>query len=42
MASRQMISGLPPGFVVSNFCSEILVPGNGRFALEVPENHDNL
>ena len=31
LTSRQTISSLPPGFAGSNFCSEILVSGDGRF-----------
>src|SRR6185503_6040173 len=31
LTSRRTISSLPPGFVGSNFCSEILVSSDGRF-----------
>jgi 6-phosphogluconolactonase len=31
LAPRQTISTLPPGFAGTNFCSEILVSGDGRF-----------
>jgi 6-phosphogluconolactonase (cycloisomerase 2 family) len=31
LAARQTISTLPPGFAGTNFCSEILVSGDGKF-----------
>src|SRR5213593_539194 len=42
LASRQTISSLPPGFVGSNFCSEILVSGDGRFVYAGNRLHDSI
>jgi len=42
LASRQTISSLPPGFVGSNFCSEILVSGDGRFVYVGNRLHDSI
>src|SRR5204862_4211822 len=41
LASRQTISSLPPGFAGSNFCSEILVSGDGRFVYARNRLHDS-
>ena len=40
--SRQTISSLPPGFAGSNFCSEILVSGDGRFVYAGNRLHDSI
>lgn len=40
--SRQTISTLPPGFAGSNFCSEILVSGDGRFVYAGNRLHDSI
>ncbi len=40
--SRQTISSLPPGFAGSNFCSEILVSGDGRFVYAGNRLHDSV
>jgi 6-phosphogluconolactonase len=42
LTSRQTISSLPPGFAGSNFCSEILVSGNGRFVYAGNRLHDSI
>jgi 6-phosphogluconolactonase (cycloisomerase 2 family) len=42
LAARQTISSLPPGFVGSNFCSEILVSGDGRFVYAGNRLHDSI
>jgi 6-phosphogluconolactonase len=42
LASRQTISSLPPGFAGSNFCSEILVSGDGRFVYAGNRLHDSV
>jgi 6-phosphogluconolactonase (cycloisomerase 2 family) len=39
---RQTISTLPPGFAGSNFCSEILVSGDGRFVYAGNRLHDSI
>jgi len=42
LASRQTISTLPPGFVGSNFCSEILVSADGKFVYAGNRLHDSI
>jgi len=42
LTSRQTISSLPPGFAGSNFCSEILVSGDGRFVYAGNRLHDSV
>ncbi len=42
LASRQTVSTLPPGFAGSNFCSEILVSGDGRFVYAGNRLHDSI
>lgn len=42
LAERQTISSLPPGFAGSNFCSEILVSGDGRFVYAGNRLHDTV
>ncbi|HEY6166937.1 MAG TPA: lactonase family protein, partial [Verrucomicrobiae bacterium] len=42
LASRQTISSLPPGFVGSNFCSEIMVSADGRFVYAGNRLHDSI
>jgi len=42
LAARQTISTLPPGFVGSNFCSEILVSSDGRFVYAGNRLHDSI
>jgi 6-phosphogluconolactonase len=42
LQSRQTISTLPPGFAGSNFCSEILVSGDGRFVYAGNRLHDSI
>ena len=42
LASRQTVSTLPPGFAGSNFCSEILVSADGRFAYAGNRLHDSI
>jgi 6-phosphogluconolactonase (cycloisomerase 2 family) len=39
---RQTVSTLPPGFAGSNFCSEILVSGDGRFVYAGNRLHDSI
>ncbi len=38
----QRLSSLPPGFAGSNFCSEILVSGDGRFVYAGNRLHDTI
>lgn len=42
LTARQTISTLPPGFVGSNFCSEILVSADGRFVYAANRLHDTI
>ncbi len=42
LSPRQTISTLPPGFAGSNFCSEILVSGDGRFVYAGNRVHDSV
>jgi 6-phosphogluconolactonase len=42
LAARQTIATLPPGFAGSNFCSEILVSGDGRFVYAGNRLHDSI
>ena len=42
LLARQTISTLPPGFVGSNFCSEILVSADGRFVYAGNRLHDSI
>ncbi len=42
LTSRQTISTLPPGFIGTNFCSEILVSRDGRFLYAGNRLHDSI
>lgn len=42
LAPRQTISSLPPGFAGSNFCSEIMLPADGRFVYAGNRLHDSI
>lgn len=42
LTHRQTISSLPPEFAGSNFCSEILVSGDGRFVYGGNRLHDSI
>jgi 6-phosphogluconolactonase len=42
LTERQTISTLPPGFVGSNFCSEILVSADGRHVYAGNRLHDSI
>jgi len=42
LTERQMISSLPPGYAGSNFCSGILVSGDGRFVYVGNRLHDSI
>ena len=42
LSARQTISTLPPGFAGSNFCSEILVSGDGRYVYAGNRLHDSI
>lgn len=42
LAARQTISTLPPEFIGSNFCSEILVSPDGRFVYAGNRLHDSI
>jgi 6-phosphogluconolactonase len=42
LAARQTISSLPPDFAGSNFCSEIMVSGDGRFVYAGNRLHDSI
>ncbi|MCO8123498.1 lactonase family protein [Stieleria sp. TO1_6] len=42
LTERQTISSLPHGFAGSNFCSEILVSGDGKFVYAGNRLHDSI
>ncbi len=42
LTARQTISSLEPGFAGSNFCSEIMVSGDGRFLYAGNRLHDSI
>lgn len=42
LTARQTISTLPAGFAGSNFCSEILVSGDGKFVYAGNRLHDSI
>lgn len=42
LSQRKTISSLPPGFAGSNFCSGILVSGDGRFVYAGNRLHDSI
>ena len=42
LTARQTISTLPPGFAGSNFCSEVLVSGDGKFLYAGNRLHDSI
>jgi 6-phosphogluconolactonase (cycloisomerase 2 family) len=42
LAARQTVSTLPRGFAGSNFCSEVLVSGDGRFVYAGNRLHDSI
>jgi 6-phosphogluconolactonase (cycloisomerase 2 family) len=42
LTARQTLSSLPPNFVGSNFCSEILVSADGRFLYAGNRLHDSI
>src|SRR5207237_9529389 len=42
LTTRQTISTLPAGFAGSNFCSEILVSGDGRYVYAGNRLHDSI
>ena len=42
LSARRTISTLPPGYAGSNFCSEILVSGDGRFVYAGNRLHDSV
>lgn len=42
LTARQTVSTLPPGFAGSNFCSEIMVSGEGRFLYAGNRLHDSI
>jgi 6-phosphogluconolactonase (cycloisomerase 2 family) len=42
LTSRQTISSLPAGFAGSNFCSEILISGDGKFVYAGNRLHDSI
>ncbi|MDB6140419.1 MAG: pgl 1 [Verrucomicrobiaceae bacterium] len=42
LTPRQTISSLPPGFVGSNFCSEIRVSADGKFVYAANRLHDGI
>jgi 6-phosphogluconolactonase (cycloisomerase 2 family) len=42
LTPRQTLPTLPPGFAGSNFCSEILVSGDGRFVYVGNRLHDSI
>jgi 6-phosphogluconolactonase (cycloisomerase 2 family) len=42
LIQRQTVSSLPPGYRGSNFCSEILVSGDGKFVYAGNRLHDSI
>jgi 6-phosphogluconolactonase (cycloisomerase 2 family) len=42
LTARQTISSLPPGYMGSNFCSEILVSADGRYVYAGNRLHDSI
>ncbi len=42
LTARQTLSSLPPGYAGSNFCSGILVSGDGRFVYAGNRLHDSI
>lgn len=42
LTHRQTLSSLPPGFKGSNFCSEILVSGDGKYVYAGNRLHDGI
>jgi 6-phosphogluconolactonase (cycloisomerase 2 family) len=42
LTERQTLSSLPPGYAGSNFCSEILVSGDGKFVYAGNRLHDSI
>ncbi len=42
LTERQTLSSLPPGYAGSNFCSEIIVSGDGRFVYAGNRLHDSI
>ena len=42
LTERQTLSTLPPGYAGSNFCSEILVSGDGKFVYAGNRLHDSI
>ncbi len=42
LSPRQIVSSLPPGYAGSNFCSGILVSGDGRFVYVGNRLHDSI
>jgi 6-phosphogluconolactonase (cycloisomerase 2 family) len=42
LTTRQTVSSLPRGFAGSNFCSEILLSGDGRFVYAGNRLHDSI
>jgi 6-phosphogluconolactonase len=42
LTAKQTLSTLPPGFAGSNFCSGIVVPGDGRFVYAGNRLHDSI
>ncbi len=42
LSPRQTISTLPPGFAGSNFCSEVMVSGDGKFLYAGNRLHDSI
>ena len=42
LASKQMISSLPPGFAGTNMASEILATGDGKFVYAANRLHDSI
>src|SRR5207248_3115682 len=42
LTQRQTLSSLPPGYCGSNFCSEILVSGDGKFVYAGNRLHDSI
>jgi 6-phosphogluconolactonase len=42
LTSRQTISSLPPNFAGSNFCSEIMISGDGKFLYAGNRLHDSI
>ncbi len=42
LSAMQTVSALPPGFAGTNFCSEIIISGDGRFLYAANRLHNSI